>query len=354
MNRTKAFAVLWVALMSGSTLFAQNSDALKFYGDLRLRVERDYNVTGKDTRDRARYRFRFGLTHKRGDHIELGARLATGNPTDQQSPHQNFGDDFSAKSFNLDKIYFKYTCNSGWLWIGKNSFPFWKQNELFWDDDVTPEGIAGAYRVRDFAGPGSNLTLTAGQFIIDDFNDLFGSSMTAGQIALHKKTNGVQLSAGAGLYYFNNKAGDSNSYNALNDLDHNIFVASVQIKFNAGDVPVTLGGDVMKNLKDLTVAGLEDETNGFVAQVRINPGKWTAAAYYTHIETFAVIANFAQDDWWRFGSGHTNSSNLQGFELRLAYKLADKINLVARHYVTESIVGNQEANRFRLDLNVKY
>ena len=354
MNRSQILCVGLVLLLAMTTLSAQETEPLKFYGDLRLRFEKDYRVTGKETRDRARYRFRFGLTHKRGDNVELGARLATGNPTDQQSPHQNFGDDFGAKSVNIDKMYFKYSFNSAWFWIGKNSFPFWKQNEMFWDDDVTPEGLAGAYVVKGFAGPESILTFTGGQFVIDDFNDLFGSSMTAGQVALNKKTSAVNFSAGVGLYYFNNSTGDTASYNPLNNMDHNILVASAQFKFNMGKVPVTIGGDFMKNLEDPNLTGLEDETNGFVAQLLLNPGKWTAGVYYVHIEKFAVVANFAQDDWWRFGSGHTNSSDLEGFELRLAYDLGNRMNLVARHYVTEMIVGNNEANRFRLDFNIKY
>ncbi|MDH3604321.1 MAG: substrate-binding domain-containing protein, partial [Candidatus Tectomicrobia bacterium] len=32
------------------------------------------------------------------------------------------------------------------LWAGRNSLPFWKQNELFWDDDVTPAGAGFNYK----------------------------------------------------------------------------------------------------------------------------------------------------------------------------------------------------------------
>ncbi len=356
MKGTQTLCAALVLLFAITTLSAQEKDALKFYGDLRLRFEKDYSVTGKEARDRTRYRFRFGLVHKRGDNIEVGARIRTGNPTDQQSPHQNFGGDFGSKPLNFDKIYFKYKFESGWFWIGKNSFPFWKQNEMFWDDDVTPEGVSASYSAKDFAGEGSKLTLTGGQFIIDHFNEgLFESTISAAQVSLNKKSDAVDITAATGIYLFNNEVRDSVSYNALNGMDHKIFVASAQVKFNlSSDVLMTLGADFMRNFEDPTVAGFEGETNGFVAQVSVKPGKWTLAAYYANIQKFAVVPNFAQDDWWRFGSGHTNSSDLKGFEIRVAYQLARKMNLVARHYVTEEIVGSKDANRFRLDFNIKY
>ncbi|MFQ5652805.1 MAG: putative porin [bacterium] len=355
-------SILVASVFVGAGLFAQDSgsvEKLKFAGDLRLRFEKDYEVSGKEDRDRARYRFRFGLVHKRGDHIEIGARLASGSLTDQQSPHQTFGDDFGKKNFYMDRAYFKYSWKSGWFWIGKNSFPFWKQNELFWDDDVNPEGVSASYSAKDFAGPGSKLTLTGGEYIIDNFNDLLESSVVAGQVSVNKKTGAVNFTAAAGLFFFNNNNGDTLSFNALNNMDHNILVVSAQVKFDVSpSLPVTVGADYMKNLEDPAVAGFDDETRGFVAQVSLGklkaPGDWLFGAYYARIEKFAVVPNFAQDDWWRFGSGHTDSSDLKGFELRAAVQIGKKMNLVARHYVTEMIKGSKEANRFRLDLNVKY
>lgn len=364
MKAIEVFAVVCTLLVfvGSNAMFAQKSEkkeSLKFSGDLRLRFEKDYSVTGKDSRDRARYRFRFGLVHKRGDHIEIGARLASGNPTDEQSPHQTLGNDFGKKNFFMDKVYFKYKFDSGWVWFGKNSFPFWKQNEMFWDSDVNPEGISVSYSPKDFAGPGTKLTLTGGQYVIDDFNTLFNSSMTALQASLNHKLASANVTGAVGYYFFNNNKADTVSFNALNDMDHKILVVSGQAKFQVRpDLPVTVGADYMNNFEDPTLSGFENETHGFVAQVLVgklkNPGDWLFGFYYARIEKFAVVANFAQDDWWRFGSGHTDSSNLRGFELRFGYQLGKKMNVVVRHYVTDMIVGNKDANRFRADFNVKY
>jgi len=360
----KAKHVLAVAsallILLGGRTFGQSKQSLKLSGDLRLRYEKDYDVTGKDNRDRARYRFRLNVVHRRGDHIQLGARFVSGDPNDQQSPHQTFGGDFSAKTINIDKVYLRYNFDRGWVWAGKNSFPFWKQNELFWDDDVSPEGIAAAYSAKDFAGSGSNLTLTGGQFIVQNRGkDFFQSSMSAGQATFSKKTGGATLTAAAGYYYFNNDFSDTTSYNPLADMNHKLIVLSGQAKFNlSANVPVKFGVDFMKNTEDPLIAAFANETTGFVLQASVGKlkkqGDWLLGAYYVRIEKFAVIPNFAQDDWWRFGNGHTDSSDMKGFELRAAYQLGPKMNLVARHYVTEMIVGTKDANRFRLDLNVKY
>ncbi len=350
-----------LVLVSGK-VFSQDSNSLKFSGDLRLRFEKDYSVTnsdgsGREDRDRARYRFRFGLKAKRGEHIEVGARLATGSPTDQQSPHQTFGDDLGKKNFNMDRAYFKYSFDKGWVWAGKNGFPFWKQNEMFWDDDVNPEGVSASYTAK--SGDGPSVTFAGGQYFLNNFGEgLFESTMSAIQASLKTKASAATITAAAGIYIFNNKGGDVNAadnFNALDNMDHNIFVASAQAKFKAGNTPIQVGADFMKNLEDPTAALFRDATTGFVAQVTVKPGKWTLAAYYANIEKYAVIPTLAQDDWWRFGpSGHTGSSDLKGFELRAAYDLGNKMNLVARHYITEEIEGSREANRFRLDFNIKY
>ncbi|MFQ5627781.1 MAG: putative porin, partial [bacterium] len=136
-----------------------------------------------------------------------------------------------------------------------------------------------------------------------------------------------------------------------------IFVLSGQVKFG-GKTPISVGADLMANTEDPTISGFEDQKTGYVAQASIgqlkNTKDWLLGFYYANIERFSVIENFAQDDWWRFGSGHTNSSDLKGFEIRAALQIGKNTNLVARHYVTEMIVGNNEANRFRIDLNTKF
>ena len=82
---------------------------------------------------------------------------------------------------------------------------------------------------------------------------------------------------------------------------------------------------------------------------------WLIGYYYAHIETFAVTASYAQDDWVRFGSGpQTDSSDIEGHEIRAGYALLANINLLARVYFVEAITTQQDGNRFRLDFNWRF
>ena len=82
---------------------------------------------------------------------------------------------------------------------------------------------------------------------------------------------------------------------------------------------------------------------------------WLLGYYYAYIETFAVNASYAQDDWHRFGSGtQTDSSDFKGHEFRAAYAISRALNVMARLYFVDAITSGQDASRFRLDLNWRF
>lgn len=344
-----AICFLFGVIVSGS--YSSDKSNLEISSDVRLRYEKDYDVTGKEVRDRARFRLRVSLESKQ-DRFTIGARLVSGSQSDQQSPHQTFGDDFSTKTVSIDKVFVRYTHESYWVWAGKNSFPFWKQNELLWDDDVTPEGVSAGL---NYADDNYALGLIGGYYIIDDFGSFEEPSIMAVQGNFLASFDNVKATLAGGFYYFNNFDGDTISYNPLSNIDYGIVVISGQLKFSTQSFPITIGGDFMTNTENPTETGFEEETNGWAVQGALGElreeGDFLIGAYYANIEKYAVVGNFAQDDWWRFGSGHTNSSNFKGFEVRLGYQITNQINIIARHYKTEEILGANEAKRFRIDLN---
>jgi hypothetical protein len=93
---------------------------------------------------------------------------------------------------------------------------------------------------------------------------------------------------------------------------------------------LTLGADVFHNFMDYDAADVApfpasdaDQTLGYVFSVLLgqlkNHHDWVLGYYYAHIETFAVNASYAQDDWIRFGSStQTDSSDFRGHEVGLA------------------------------------
>lgn len=350
------------------------SEGVKFNADIRTRYEKDYGVTAKRDRDRIRYRLRGGITGSPSDYLELGARLVSGAASDPQSPHQTLGENFSKKPISVDRAYalFREPQERGrlttdtWFWIGKNGFPFRSRNELFWDDDVNPEGVALRATYKDVLGSESAAGLTGGWFILESPDDQLTDmpSLGAGEVAVSKNLDGVKTSAAVGFFAFNDPTGNNAR---LEGVERNLLAVDFEAGLSAR--PLTLGGSLYLNTSDTPTEGdlakFDGEDLGLVASLSYGKLKaqhdWLAAAYWARIEKWSVVGRFAQDDWWRFGGNTddksqswTDGSNFQGVELRFAYAMFDKLNLVLRHYLTTEIVGDRDANRVRLDLNMKF
>ena len=120
-------------------------------------------------------------------------------------------------------------------------------------------------------------------------------------------------------------------------------------------VPVT----VLEAGPNSVVQKKTEETDGYDAYLSWggtgNKGDWRLGIWWAHIETLAVVASYAQDDWVRWGSAtQTDSSDFEGFELRAAYGLGNGQNIVARLYLVEAITSGQDGSRFRIDYNFKF
>jgi len=307
------------------SIVAQNikTKPLNLYGDVRIRAEQDWNSKKTDgsmrkDRTRLRYRLRFGFKYSWNQNIEFGGRIISGNPKNQQSPHVSFGNEFESSSVSIDKVYLKYKKNSFWAWAGKNSFPFWKQNELFWDDDVNPEGVAlGSY------------VLSSGLFL---FNDLPNTPDNTATFVM----------------------------------DYTIWNASLKFKFNK--IPLSFGFDYLNNLEDYAKNTnispvFVNETDGYVVNMTYGNSKKKGDVqigyYYSSIGKYAVVDYFAQDDWVRWGNTNfTRSSNFKGSEIRLKYTIGPKFNVVLRTYFVDAIkttgTALESGNRLRLDFNIKF
>ena len=352
------------------------TDQFRLYGDFRLRLESDWDSqnssgTDREDRDRARIRARLGLQYDPSEHFSFGFRVRTGSDDSHQSPHITIvdfeGNDTGDSDLNADKWYLKAKNSGFWGWAGRNSLPFWKQNELFWDDDVTPSGLAGGGKWE--VTQGTRLGFNLGYLSLPVGMQEFSGNMGLGQVVLSSAIGEAKIKLAGGLLAIDSDSGDVDSAALLNGngaRDYEIWVVSGQAKFDAGGRPLTLGLDYMTNEEDysatdpdpFTVAN-RDETEGYVVSIKWGQtkqaGDWLAAYYYARIETFAANSSYAQDDWVRWGSAvETRGTNMKGHELRYAYAFAKNINAVARLYITEAITTVEDGNRFRVDFNYKF
>lgn len=373
----KYFFVLFFLGLS-STFYGQESKTpiketskekkLNLYGDIRFRIEFDQNSektdgTKRDDRDRLRYRLRFGFKYDFNKNIEFGARIRSGNPMNQQSPHVTLGKEFHSDAFSIDKAYIKVKSNYGlWAWAGKNEMPFWKQNELLWSDDVNPEGIALGGKIK--LGEKSNLTPVAGVFIAGHSGKNFSddSSLSLLQLKLNSSIGEDGLTLSSGIIKGKDLPNTPDGTHTF-VMDYSIWASGLQYNFKKSELK--LGLDYFNNLEDYDNDDdipdvFKDQKTGFVGSILYGGVKnWQFGYYYASIEKFAVVDYLAQDNWVRWGnSDYTRSSNFKGHELRVKYNIAKNCNTVLRGYFVKGIettgVNLETGTRVRLDFNIKF
>jgi len=378
------FLILIVFFTITTSLSAQTTpptnpfwDKIKFNADLRTRAEYDWmNITAagdtNDNRLRLRTRARFGLTYKYNDYVEFGMRLRAGSATDQQSPHVTFGapGEFAPIGLAFDKAYIKFNYKGLWASTGKNTYPFYYHNELFWDEDVTPEGIAAGYDWK--IGETTHIKPTAGFFFISSTGKPLDTDVTlkAAQLHVNVAKNKSELNVATGIFSINDLPNLPDGTGTFK-IDYTMFVSALKYTYKA-KLPISVTADVMLNLEDYTDSTIvannhQDQTTGYVVGAELGQLKdkkdFMLGVYYAHIEKYSVVDYFAQDDWLRWGysgASGTRSSNFEGMELRAGYAFGPKFNLLARTYLCNGIVANtpqseiETANRFRLDLNIAF
>ncbi|MCP3978391.1 MAG: hypothetical protein GY716_03530 [bacterium] len=367
----------------GSDAALLKKDGLELFADFRLRAEADWDSQSaagveRDDRTRIRIRARVGLNYEAGDHVSFGVRLRTGSDLSQQSPHITILDlddnDTGDAQINFDKWFVKARRHSLWGSVGRDGLPFWRQNELLWDDDVTPAGIAGGLDTR-FAEE-SCLAVNLGYFSLPVGMQQFSGNLAAAQVVYSFEPTRGGATVAVGHLAFDSDPADADAATLLNGnglRDYAVWVASVRGRVKIGSRPLKLGVDLFHNAEDYASVdpGLppddaeqitfdnRDETDGFVASLTYGDakekGRWLAAYYYARVETLAVNASYAQDDWVRWGSAvETRGSDMRGHELRFVYALGAKSNVVARLYLVEAITTAEDGNRFRVDYNRRF
>ncbi|MFK7810570.1 MAG: putative porin [Saprospiraceae bacterium] len=352
---------------------------LDFTGDFRFRIEHDWdsrkaNGDLRDDRSRLRYRFRFGLNYAINEHSSFGGRVRSGNINDQQGPHVTLGGgkgEFGLVQVGFEKLFYKYKRKNLTGWIGKNSIPLRKLNELFWNDNVFPEGIGIQYKLLERKKKFINLlALNAGHFIIQSNNKTFNKDGYLQMAQLDLKVLEGRVNIFPAFYAFRRIGNLPDGYQMYN-LDYSIFHLGAEVKIIKAS-NLTLGAEYYNNLEnysnqDSIASNLRDQKKGFVISAKYGSvkkkGDWLIHLYYAWLQKFAIVDYFAQNDWarWDYSSvGATGSriSNFHGTELRIGYAIEKKFNLILRYYLVEELIKSgdfkENGSRVRLDLNIGF
>ena len=355
------------------------SNGLSFTGDFRFRVEQDWNSQNqngvqRDDRSRLRYRLRFGLNYALDQNSSFGGRIRSGNINDQQGPHVTIGGglgEFGLTRLGLEKLFYRFESVHFTGWVGKNAIPLTKLNEIFWNDNVFPEGVGLTYDVGLEPQKLLNaLALNAGHFIIRSKGKSFTDDSYLQIFQITTRLFRERLRVFPGFYNFK-RVGNYPDGKHTFELDYAIVHLGSQLDIDRSG-KVKLGVEIYDNLQDYaqmdSIPGdFKDETFGVVLSVQYggmkNKGDWLFYLSYASIQKYAIVDYFAQNDWSRWdyssvGASGSRISNFHGVEIKIGYAVRQNFNLNLRTYFVEQLVqiGDSQENgsRMRLDLNIGF
>jgi len=378
-NRILIF-LLFLSL-GGTSLFGQEKSKpkkLRFSADLRVRGEQDWDSrksdgSYRDDRFRFRFRVRAGITYKPNDWASFGFRARTGYPEKQQDPHLTIGDgyhEFESVPIGFDKLYAKI--NKNWFegWLGRNSYPFEKINELFWSDNVSLDGIYLGANFETSPGWIDKVTYAGGMFTMLNSFSTFANDSFIGIVQVKTAHFNNRLRVFPTFYHFN-KMPDIPDGNESFRFNYTIFQLGAEALIFEHP-RITVGMDLYQNLQnykdnDHIPEDLKDQKKGFVTSVVLGSldkkGDFALGAYYTYMERYAAVDFIAQNDWVRWdysgqGSRDGRLTNMKGLELMTGYRISKMLQLKMRCFIVDQLIqygpSLENGNRIRLDIDFRF
>jgi hypothetical protein len=351
---------------------------LNFSGDFRFRVEHDWssrksNGDFRTDRSRLRYRVRAGLEYQHSSRTLVGVRLRTGNPRKQQDPQLTLGDgfnEFGTLPIALEKAYFQTELSNYKIWLGKNSFPFKKQNELFWSDNVFPEGIHINKKIPLNSRWMDHLTINAGHFIMNSRGGAFKNDSYLQGFQIISQQFNDRVSIWPTLYLLRNiqNIPDGAKTHFLN---YSILSIGGYIKLSKSPL-VKVEMDWYNNLENYSAndsipQNLQGQKKGismaFSYGELSSKGDWFVELTYASLQRYSALDFMAQNDWARWDYSSYNSpdgrlTNFEGVEFTIGTSIKDNIALKMKYYFVQQLVAlgafKENGQRIRFDIDVRF
>ena len=347
------------------------TDRVSLGGDFRYRYER-IDSEGSDTRRRNRIRARANIKAQLDDRTEVGFGLATGGD-DPVSTNQTLGAGGSSKNIALNLAYVDWEAVDGLhLFAGKFKSPLLRVGgqQLTWDSDWTPEGLALKYK-RDWFYANALGTFLEGDSRQSDSNFSWG-----GQIGASAVVGDVALTGGIGYYkmptkgktttfgdpsdpgdFFGNTAvqADGQACGATPDeicvylYDYNLTQAFGSAAFDLGQWPTNVFFEYIRNSEP------SDYNTGFALGASIGQakdrGEMQFTYYYANKEADAMLGLLTDSD---FGGGGSDS---EGHRLHFTYGMSKTWAIGAQYFINEVDVASgskSDYDRLMIDMQWKW
>ena len=340
-------------------------EKVKISGDLRYRhesIDSEKNGRWGKGRNRHRIRARLGLNAKIHDDWDLEFRIASGS-SDPSSTNQTLDNGFSSKDLWLDLAYFNWhpaTIEGLNLYGGKMNNPYYKagKNQLIWDGDLNPEGIAANHVIP--LGDYDKLYVNGGGFWAEESSSGVDQSLWGAQTYLkHNFENKNHLIAGASYFDYGNTKSQATLYDSSDSYgnsvdssgryinDYNLLEGFAEYGFKVADMPIAVFGNYVQN-----VAATTSEDTGWLVGCKFNkakkPGSWELSYYYRDLEADAVIGVFSDSD---FIGGGTDG---KGHQFGGKYQLAKNLQAGLTYFLNERGENDDNYRRLQADLIFKF
>lgn len=360
-------------------------------GDVRVRQESITSDGNGNDQNRQRIRMRLGAYSQVNDEVDVGIRIATGSGdtntagfdrSDRRSTNQNMDNYFDKKSIWLDQAYIDWHPNDVknlHLIGGKMPQAWVAVNELIWDADINPEGLAATYKYG--LGGKTELFGSLGYYNLKDNTDGNGvqwkhdTQMYAGQLGIKfVPADKVGVTLGGSVYSFDNdkltdatgtaapKASALTSFGNTTS-QFQLWEGFGQIDINRWAMPLSLYGQYVYNAdaKDEIAFnghggnGGDKGDTGYLLGFKTGYGKFKFDYNYRDVQRNAVVGMFTDSD---FADGRTGS---RGHKFSLGYDISKNFTAGATYFKNDSdnlLSGASNTNtsfdRWQLDVMAKF
>lgn len=375
------FSAWPVAAQSGNASPAQPAAAtpakpwwerLTFYGDMRVRYEGFFQEDAV-TRQRGRYRLRFGVRTPIVEGLDLNLRLASGEAADVTSTNQSLSDFWNRKPINIDQASLTFTprrLRALTLGAGKFTYPL-TRTQMVWDDDVNWEG---AYQQFTWTAGGASGRLVAVQAPLNDvaagpdafmFGHYAQAGFRAGRHALQfsvadyafknpdqlavaldqrtvirtQQTNAVRRNdAGRVLGY-------ASGFNLVDT------IAQWTLDTGRADYPLTVTSDVVFNTRAVDEEDTGVWLTGSYGRAAVVNG-WSVAYTFARVERDAVLSAYNFSD---MGPASNVVMNMTTFSFMPKNRLnLDVIAILTRLLEAPPDASNPMLKRIQIDARVTF
>ncbi len=331
-------------------------------GDVRVRQE-NISIENRDperAQDRQRIRARIGFVSQVNPDVEAGVRIASGNSNDARSTNQDLDNYFVKKDLWLDRAYLNWHPSDvpGLQLIGgKMAQPWVSEDQLIWDDDVNPEGLASLYSTK-FGG--MELFGSTGAFTLKNNVNGNGNQFTddlrliSGQLGMRfVVADNFKIMVGGSLYHYHlDGAAPAGALEANGNTttQFQLYEGFGQLDVSGLPVPLTIYGQYVKNPN--ANGPQSDEDMGWLAGLKTKIWLIGLNYNYRNLQRNAVVGAFTDSD---FANGTTAS---RGSKFQATYEIAKNFTFSTTYFMAQSnavtAVPGSDVDTWQIDMIAKF